>query len=137
MFCQRYCVAYSDNSQTRKCFAKEGEDGGSGNGVESLELTGCGQIVSHDQSVDESKGDKDDQDDRCAKSDDHHCSDDLHSLYISRRLLDRRTVRKKAAIDMTRTSSMTKMSLENRLRIRPVGVNSKKESGLRIKAENA
>ena len=137
MYAKAKCIAYSNNSQTRKCFAKEGENRRSRNSVESLELTGCGEIVSHDQSVHESKGDKDDQDDRCSKSDDYHRSDDLHTLYISRGLSDRRTVRKKAAIDMTNTSSMTKMSLENRFRIRPVGVNSKKESGLRIKAENA
>jgi len=47
------------------------------------------------------------------------------------------TVLKKAAMDMTRTSSMTKISRENKFKIRPVGVSSKKDNGLRINAEKA
>lgn len=46
------------------------------------------------------------------------------------------TVRKKPPRAIIKTSSITKMSLENKLRIRPVGVSSKNDKGLLIKAPN-
>jgi hypothetical protein len=74
---------HSDHSQSRKSFTKEGEDGGSGYGVESLELTRGREVVPHDQAVDESKGNENEQDDWSTETNDDHCTDHLHTLLVS------------------------------------------------------